>query len=227
VRPSVLEPVRTSTETLTDMVFESIKTAILNKALPPGGRVRESTLAAQLNVSKTPVREALLRLRHIGLVEATADGLSVVGPSVVATREAYEHRIGLERMAAELAAQRIDAQALAEVLQAATLSLRSARSGDRDGFRAADREFHTAIARASGNGRLAAAIDECLALIAVIRDRDVPDLGESVSCGQEHVNIAKAMSSAAPGAVAELMQRHIEHVMGMALAAFESVEQAR
>jgi GntR family transcriptional regulator, rspAB operon transcriptional repressor len=222
---SVLEPVRTSTETLTEIVFDSIKSAILNKALPPGGRVREAALAAQLNVSKTPVREALLRLRHIGLVEETTDGLSVARSSVEATREAYEHRIGLERMATELAARRIEKGLLAEIREAAEDSLRCARADNRDGFRAADQQFHTGIARAAGNRRLAEAIDECLVLIGVIRARDVADLGESVSCGEEHVAIAKAMASADPEAAATRMQRHIEHVMGMALSAFDGINQ--
>ncbi len=217
----VLAPVRTSTEPLTQVVFESIKAAIVSKTLPPGQRVRESALAVQLNVSKTPVREALLALRHIGLVEEAAGGLSVVRPSVEAIREAYEHRIGLERMATELAARRVEKDLLGVIREAATVSLRCARAGDRDGFRSGDREFHTMIAKGSGNSRLAAAIEECLVLIGVIRARDVADLGESVSCGQEHVAIVEKISSADPEAAAARMQLHIEHVMDMSLAGFD------
>jgi len=77
-----LEPLVTHAATLTDMVFESIKSAIIEKSLPPGSRVSEAALATQLNVSKTPVRETLLRLRHIGLVHLTGGGLRVVTPSM-------------------------------------------------------------------------------------------------------------------------------------------------
>lgn len=219
VKTTALEPVRTTTETLTQMVFESIKAAILDKALPPGGRVTESSLAAQLNVSKTPVREALLRLRHIGLVEATSEGLSVVRPSLEDAREAYEHRVALERMAAQLAAGRAGDDAAAAIRKAAAASLDAARAGNRDGFRTADTEFHTLVAAASSNSRLAEAINESLVLIGVIRTRDVPDLGESVKCGEAHLAIADAIAAGDGRTAAEGMQHHIEHVMGLVIAA--------
>lgn len=56
-------------ESLADVVYETIREAIINRVIPPGSRLTEAALADQLNVSKTPVREALLKLRQIGLVE--------------------------------------------------------------------------------------------------------------------------------------------------------------
>jgi GntR family transcriptional regulator, rspAB operon transcriptional repressor len=56
-------------DNLSMRVFESIQSAIKDKSLPPGRRVTEADLAAQLNVSKTPVREAFIKLRQIGLLE--------------------------------------------------------------------------------------------------------------------------------------------------------------
>ena len=55
-------------ERLADMVYETIRQSIMDKTLAPGARLTESGLAAQLGVSKTPVREALLRLRRIGVI---------------------------------------------------------------------------------------------------------------------------------------------------------------
>lgn len=57
-------------DSLTYSVYEAIKQAIVNGRLPANTRVTEAALARQLVVSKTPVREALLRLKEIGLIEA-------------------------------------------------------------------------------------------------------------------------------------------------------------
>src|SRR3981081_2195160 len=81
-----LRPLAPRAENLTDAVFEAIRDGIVDKVLTPGARISEAKVASQLNVSKTPVREALLRLRHLGLVEPTERGLTVVRPSGKAIR---------------------------------------------------------------------------------------------------------------------------------------------
>ena len=65
-----LAPLTEKPESLTQLVYQALRDAIISKRLPPGERVSEASLARQLRVSKTPVREALLRLHAIGLVEA-------------------------------------------------------------------------------------------------------------------------------------------------------------
>ncbi len=215
-----LEPLVTPAATLTDMVFESIKSAIIEKSLPPGSRVSEATLAAQLDVSKTPVRETLLRLRHIGLVHLTGSGLRVVSPSIEGIKEAYEHRSGLERNAAELAARRVEPGNVPAIRDAASSSLTCAQSARADDFRRWDREFHSLIARSSGNGLLEAAIADSLVLTSVLRVRDIPSAsGDSVRCGQAHVTIAQAIANGDHRVAADEMQHHIEHVMSMVVTA--------
>jgi DNA-binding GntR family transcriptional regulator len=218
--PRALEPLVTHAATLTDMVFESIKSAIIEKSLPPGSRVSEAALAAQLNVSKTPVRETLLRLRHIGLVQLTGSGLRVIKPSIEVIKEAYEHRSGLERIAAELAAKRVKPVNVAAIRDAASASLTCAQSDRADDFRRWDKEFHSLIARSSANGLLEAAIADSLVLTSVLRVRDIPTAsGDSLRCGQAHVTIAQAIANGDHRVAADEMQHHIEHVMSMVLTA--------
>lgn len=214
-----LRPVQTPSDTLTGMVFEAIKDAIVHKSLAPGSRVSEAALASQLQVSKTPVRETLLRLRHIGLVQATSTGLRVVMPSRQAVQDAYEFRAGLERMSAELAAERAHEVAWEEIAVAARSSLDCASSGDRDGFRRWDGTFHRLVAGSCGNGKLASAIEDSLVLTSALRVRDVPVSGDSVTCGHEHVKVAEAIADRDGRAAADAMQGHVEHVMSMVLAA--------
>lgn len=216
---NTLQPVHTTAETLTEMVFEAIKLAIIDRTLAPGSRVSEAALAEQLNVSKTPVRETLLRLRLIGLVVQTGSGLRVVAPSREGLRAAYEYRIGLERISAELAASRVDESAAGAIRAAADSSLSCARAADRDGFRNWDSEFHSLVARASGNALLASAIPDSLVLTSVLRVRDFLVSSDSVDCGHEHLNIADAIGGGDGLSAAAGMQRHIEHVMSMVLSA--------
>jgi DNA-binding GntR family transcriptional regulator len=60
--PSTLEPIDLHRHSLTEQVYDAIRDAIVSKALPPGIRLSEAALAEKFGVSKTPVREALLRL---------------------------------------------------------------------------------------------------------------------------------------------------------------------
>lgn len=216
---SPLRPVQPPSDTLTGVVFEAIKDAIVNKSLAPGCRVSEAALASQLRVSKTPVREALLRLRHIGLVQVTPTGLRVVMPSQSAVQNAYEFRAALERMSAELAAQRSLETTRDEILFAASSSLDCARSGDRSGFRRWDESFHRLVAHSSQNAQLASSIEDCLVLTSVLRVRDIPVSGDSVVCGQEHVRVAEAVAARDARCAADGMQEHVQHVMSMVLAA--------
>src|SRR5437588_5950231 len=94
-------------ESLTDVVYETIREAIINRVIAPGSRLTEAALADQLNVSKTPVREALLKLRQIGLVEPNGRrGGRVTLPSRSSIQHAYEARRALESFAAEIVAER-------------------------------------------------------------------------------------------------------------------------
>ena len=102
-----LAPLTEKPESLTQLVYQALRDAIISKRLPPGERVSEASLARQLRVSKTPVREALLRLHAIGLVEADGGrGGRIVRPSAELIRHTYEVRGALESLAARLAAER-------------------------------------------------------------------------------------------------------------------------
>ncbi|MGH3392079.1 MAG: GntR family transcriptional regulator [Actinomadura sp.] len=200
------------------MVFETLQEAIINQALAPGERVSEARLAQQLNVSKTPVREALMRLQNIGLVESVDRGLRVVKPAARNIRNAYEVRAGLERAAASYASERASADDTGRIMSIAEESLVVARGGDADRFRKSDREFHEAIAAAARNEILELAIRNSLILTRVLRERDVPDSGESVGCAEEHLRIAEALRSGDGETAARELWDHVHHVKRIVLA---------
>ena len=153
-----------------------------------------------LQVSKTPVREALLRLCHVGLVEPTTRGLRVVLPNSTSIRNAYEVRTGLETMAAELAASRATDEQRAEIIAAAANSLQYARAEDAEGFARWDRAFHVSVAAGERQRPAGQAVEDSVILAFTLRSRDVMTLDDSVRCGRHHVSISKTIKKGDGGA---------------------------
>jgi DNA-binding GntR family transcriptional regulator len=204
-----LEPVADRPQSLTDIAFDRIRSAIVARTLEPGTRVSESMLGEMLQVSKTPVREALLRLCHVGLVEPTTRGLRVVMPNSTIIRNAYEVRTGLETMAAELAASRADEGQRAEIIDAAAKSLQFARAGDPADFSKWDLAFHTSIGKSTRNELLAKAVEDSVILAFTLRSRDVLTADDSVRCGQLHVALSKSIEKGDGELAAKQMREHI------------------
>lgn len=226
VSSQIIKPIVARPANLTDMVLEAIQNAIIDKSIPPGSHISEASMAAALEVSKTPVREALLRLRHIGLVVPAERGMRVVTPSPEPIRNAYELRAGVERTAALLAAERASEDQLTIIEAAANDSFERAKAMDRAGFQACDAEFHTHIAAASRNPLLSGAVDDTLILTRALRARDVRTTGDSIVCGQEHIAIGEALRRRDGETAGRRIQQHIAHVMTMVLAAYADAVEA-
>lgn len=195
------------------MVFAAIRDKIVDASLPPGSSVSEASLAAQLEVSKTPVREALLRLRHIGLVEPGGRGLRVVQPSISGIRDAFEFRAGIEAMAGRLAANRATPEQHETIMALARDSLDAAAAGRGDAFLTSDHEFHMAIARAARNGVLMESIENSFVLTRALRKRDVKAMRDFVPDAHEHVGIAEVIRAGSPELAASRLAEHIHRIM--------------
>jgi GntR family transcriptional regulator, rspAB operon transcriptional repressor len=216
-----LAPLTEKPESLTQIVYQTLRDAIISKRLPPGERVSEASLARQLRVSKTPVREALLRLQAIGLVEADSGrGGRIVRPSAELIRHTYEVRGGLETLAARLAAQRATPAQRSQLLELAAASLAAAQDQDVDGFREHDEAFHDVLADASANPYLARLIDNAYTLTGAARQRDVPSAGDCLDCATGHVRIAEAVARGDDDAAAAAAAGHVEMVGRLVLQAF-------
>ena len=224
-----LAPLTDKPESLTQLVYQALRDAIISKRLPPGERVSEASLARQLRVSKTPVREALLRLHAIGLVEPDGGrGGRIVRPSAELIRHTYEVRGSLESLAAHLAAVRATPAQRGELLELAAASLAAAREEDLDGFRRHDEAFHDLLAATAANPYLARLIDNAYTLAAAARQRDVPSAGDSTDCAAGHVRIAEAVANGDAAAATVEAVAHVEMVGRLVLQAFlETSEQTR
>nr|BFE55578.1 hypothetical protein GCM10020063_001040 [Dactylosporangium thailandense] len=204
-------------DNLTDLVFAAIRDRIVDASLPPGSSVSEATLAKELTVSKTPVREALLRMRRIGLVEPTSRGLRVTLPSVRSVRHAFEYRAVLESGAATYAARHATGEQLDAVARWASESLGYAQDGDPANFRQTDHQFHVAVANASGNEFMRSAIEDAFVLTVALRQRDVSLVRDFVPDALEHLEIADALRARNSAAASALLASHALRIMDQLL----------
>jgi len=130
--------------------YQRLREAIRSGDLRPGQQLVESTLAEWCEVSRTPIREALSKLQHDGLVERSERGLVVRERGPEEVLDLYETRITLEGTAARLAAERRSAHDLM-LLRRALTRLDQVTEGDVDAMVNGNRQFHTAVWRASRN----------------------------------------------------------------------------
>jgi DNA-binding GntR family transcriptional regulator len=144
---------------LGDQVYKTLRDYLGSHVIVPGQRLQEATLAVQLGVSRTPVREALARLESDGLI--AADGRSFVVPvlSDADVDEIYELRALLEPAAlAQVAESVADPRTLARIADALRAAEAADRNVDADGFIDANARFHLAWHELVANRRLLRAI---------------------------------------------------------------------
>lgn len=219
----MLDPLDVQRDNLTERVFDEIRQAIVDRRLLPGQRLSEAKLAAMLGVSKTPVRETLIRLQHVGLVEPTpGSGLRVLQPSAKVVQDAYEVRRGLESLAAGLAAQRAGAELKGQIREAADSGLACTLNGDEPGRRSSDRVMHALIATGSGNAKLASDIEDYYVLTWALRQRDLPEMAESALCGEQHQRVAAAICDGNAESAQSAMSEHLDTLRERVLAALKS-----
>lgn len=150
-------------ETTTGRVYSQLKREILTCELPPGADLFEGQLAERLQVSKTPVRDALSMLVHEGFVTVQPrQGYRVSDITLSDVQEVFHMRLLLEPAAAELAAERATAEQLKKLQDLAEESYVFGDVPTYEDFVVKNREFHVLLAEASGNERLAAALRNLL-----------------------------------------------------------------
>lgn len=139
---------------LRDIVFESLREAIMGGALKPGERLMETQLAEELGVSRTPVREAIRKLElEKFVVMIPRKGAYVAGVSLKDISEVFEIRSALEGLAANLAAERITDDEL-EQMERVLFYRSDDEAVDLEQLVKSDTDFHALVYQASRNERL-------------------------------------------------------------------------
>lgn len=140
---------------LRDVVFHTLRRAILKGELKPGERLMEIQLASQLGVSRTPVREAIRKLELEGLVlMIPRKGAEVAEITEKNLRDVLEVRCALEELAVQLACDRMDAEGLEKLREAADKFVEAQVNTDITKVAQADVDFHDVIYMATQNDKL-------------------------------------------------------------------------
>ena len=140
---------------LRDVVFNTLRQAILRGELKPGERLMEIQLANKLGVSRTPIREAIRKLELEGLVlMIPRRGAEVAEITEKSLRDVLEVRRALEELSVKLACERITEDQIEELKVAAKEFEHVLKSGDVTAYAEADVKFHDIIYSATDNQRL-------------------------------------------------------------------------
>lgn len=197
---------------LRDVVFNTLRQAILRGDLKPGERLMEISLANKLGVSRTPVREAIHKLEQEGLVlMIPRRGAEVAQITEKSLRDVLEVRGALEELAVRLACERMTGQALGELNRAAERFEKTLGSLDITSVAEADVAFHDVIYMATDNQRL-------IALLNNLREQMYRYRVEYLKRGEchaqllsEHQEIIEAITNKEVERAVEVTCRHIDN----------------
>lgn len=212
-------------------VYERMRVEILSCVLRPGSQVQEGELAERYRVSKSPIRDALLRLQEQHLVEVLPRrGYRIKPVSITEVREMYEMRHILERACVA----RLVEHASDDDLRSLDTYRRLPADIDLESWVSHNREFHTALANLCGNRRLARITRETIAqfdrLIFAQFDRSgstnvkyEPGTGTLEGFVAEHTGMIEALQRRDKRAAIGLIKDHVASSQDMLLAKIGSL----
>lgn len=180
---------------LKDLVYLELKHKILTGEIVSQTRLMEIDLSEKMNVSRTPIREAIKRLADDGLVKVEPRrGAYVANISIKDMLDVFEVREDLEGFAAKLAAERINDEQRAELRTIADEYAAALETGDKDVIIELDEKLHNAIVACSGNETLAELVSYVQELSLRFRYLYYNDLSLYETTAEQHKNIIEAIN---------------------------------
>jgi DNA-binding GntR family transcriptional regulator len=203
-----------SAGTLADEAYRFVRREILAGRLAEGDVVAEGTVAGQLGISKTPVRQALQSLRREGLLEVgSRRQLIVRGVTEEHRREVHDVREALESLVVRRACI---AMAIEDIDYLRLLLMRQKRAvdvGDEEAFIEFDEEFHLYMAAASGLPLVERFLNQLRGFVRVMRLGSTRSPGHLGAVYREHVAIVDAIEARKPAKAARALRDHLdEHI---------------
>ncbi|HOM25730.1 MAG TPA: GntR family transcriptional regulator [Thermosynergistes sp.] len=202
-----------------EAAFEKIKEAIIKGHFKPGEKLVEQTLAQEMGVSRTPVREAIRRLEAEGFV------VSIPRKGVVVSRadkeeivQLYSIRAELEGLAARWAIENADEDDMRKLDEAISRMEETAASGDLDGVVQSNALFHDAIAQASKSRILCTLLKTLQDNIQRFRFQSLHLPGRPVAALAEHKEIVAAIKEKKAEEADRLLKEHLQNACAAALA---------
>lgn len=197
---------------LREIVFETLREAIINAVLKPGERLMEIQLAEEMGVSRTPVREAIRKLELEGfVVMIPRKGAYVAGISMKDIADVFEIRAAMEGLAAALAAERITEEELESLERILVKIGEYVEKNDLEKLIEADTQFHETLFKASRNERLVQIVTILREQIQRFRTASLSTPGRMKYALEEHKKIVEAVSERNVELARALATEHIEN----------------
>ncbi len=210
-----LKPVEAALS-IRESVERALSALIVSGQLGAGAMVSVPTLAAQFDVSATPVREAMLELERRGFVEAVKNkGFRVTEVSDEELAHLAEVRQLLEPPAIEELARRFPAEQLEALTALAQQIIDGAERGDLGAYLEADLRFHLALLRLHGNEILVGVVAELRSRTRLSGLRALLESGQLAVSAHEHLELLELLAEGDSAGARSLMMRHIGHVLGL------------
>jgi DNA-binding GntR family transcriptional regulator len=192
------------------LAYDRLRAAILRGALPPGSVLSDHALARELGVSRTPIREAVLRLQLEGLVEVVPQVGTFV--SLLSRHQVRDSLFAREQLECAALAERIDAIGPGELaeLQACTRRQRSAlKAADYDAVMAEDDTFHFLLLRLAGRPGVWPVVRDVRDLMRRVRALALPNLASGRTAIAQHDRIVDALRRGRTDEAVVLLRAHI------------------
>ncbi|MGD1940977.1 MAG: GntR family transcriptional regulator [Leptolyngbyaceae cyanobacterium] len=201
-------------ESLHEQTYQVLRTSILSGELRPGDRLVETHLAEQLQVSRTPIREALRQLQREGLVILDGGGLRIISVSVTDAVQLYDCRLALEQAAVRLACLEASDRAL-DVLQQSVAQAERAVQRQTSALNTfemlnLDYQFHRQIAVSTGNGWLTGLLDQVFDKMMLLRVHTTRYNPQVLEICSEHHKICSAIVARESDRAIASIQAHLE-----------------
>ena len=199
--------------TLAERAYDHVRGEILRGRLPVGSVVAEGSVADELGISKTPVRQALQSLRRDGLLElGPRRQLIVRGFSKEHRREVLAVRIALESLSVRRACETMSIEEIDYLRLLLIQQKRAVDAGDEDRFIELDEQFHLHIAAAAGLPIVERFLSQLRGFVRVMRLGTTRPPGHLREVWAEHERIADLLESRRPAQAQRALREHLEHV---------------
>lgn len=220
----VLTPLRDTLQ-LGVRVYQALLDSIVSGQLLPGDALRPEAIAHQLEVSTTPVREAMQKLEADGLaIKLPYQGWFVREFSEEEIRSLYEFRVAMECFSVRLACQRITADELAWLHRHQLTGQAALDVGDIDAYRLYNRDLHLAIMRAAKNSHLLSVTAQMGLQTELLMARTIRISGRPLRAIEEHRQLIEFIEQRDPDSAQKLMEHHILSAMSDIFAENSPVE---
>ncbi len=197
---------------LRDVVFNTLREAILRGDLVPGERLMELQLAAKLGVSRTPIREAIRMLEQEGLaITIPRKGAIVAGMTEKDMQDVLEIREALEELSVQVACDKITDEEVAKLRENMENFETSLKSGDIKRMAEADVEFHDVIYQATDNPKLINMLNNLREQMYRYRVEYLKNPSNHEQLLREHEAIYRGIMAKDKDAVTEMIRKHISN----------------